>query len=164
MSRILWMALLVLNACALPASESGVANTIDCSSYIEEIDQLPESAIPVLGRVAFPTAPVETGRAGDEGSPYAGYRFAKFGLLVRVDQKLVLQVPHTGAVLMEWGRMEQPRRPATRLWIGPCPGAGTEWLAFAGGLWVQEPMCVPITVTSDGKQGQAWVGVDTGCP
>ncbi len=164
MSRTLWMALLLLSACALSAPEFAVANSVDCSSYIHEVDELPESTVLVLDGVAFPETPVETGRAGDQGSPYQGYRFAKFGLPVRVGRELVLEVPSTGAVLMEWGRMQRPSQPATLLRIGPCPGAGAEWIVFAGGLWVRDPMCVPITVTSGERRGQVRVGVDTPCP
>ena len=155
---------LALTACGRPRAEVMLNNEVDCSSYIDELNEVLESWTPVMGVVAFPVNPVETGRAGLAGSPYEGYRFAKFGLVVRANRELKLEVPQTGNVLMEWGTLKRPNRPATSLKIGPCDGSGKDWLVFAGGLWVVETMCVPITVTSGEQREMVQVGVDTMCP
>ncbi len=154
--------LLLLGACSPPDLAVVQRNSVVCSGYIDQLNEPPPSWHPVLGAVAFPIDPVETGRAGAQGTPYEGLRFAKFGLLVRTNTSVVLEVPKTGDVLMEW-TLAELGRPANVLRIGPCEGGGADWIVFAGGLWVAEPMCVVIAVTSGGQAEEAQVGVDHHC-
>ncbi len=146
------------------------ATRVDCGSFIDTIDTDPATvSYPrrVLDVAAFPGRVLDLGRDGEPGTPYQGLRFAKFGLVVRAGRALTLEIvkAEPGTAVMEWGAIRDPGWPATRLEVGPCPGDGSDWLVFAGGLWVsEEPSCVTLTVSSDGRTEQVRLGVEAPCP
>ncbi len=146
-----------------------VANRVRCSGVIDTFEDAPEweGFATLLDSVVLQSTPLESGREGEPGTPYEGLRFAKFGLVVRADRALTLEIldVRPGRALLEWGPLEDPGRPATRLEVGPCPGEGSAWIVFAGGLWASEsPSCVTLAVTDEGGSELARIGIDAPCP
>jgi len=132
------------------------------------VDQ-PDAWFPrqILDVIALPADPLDLGRDGDPDTPYEGLRFAKFGLLIRADRALTLEIVDVqpGTAVMQWIPLEDPDRPTTRLHVGPCPGDGYEWIVFSGGLWVSnDPICVTLAVAADGRSEEARLGVEAPCP
>lgn len=148
---------------SLYRSEVIYDNSVSCDGSIDRIDQLPKDYSQVLGVVAFPMVPVETGgRVGPKDSYYYGFSFAKFGLLTRLDSAISLTAPTSGDVLFDWA-LNESGRPANSLQIGPCEIDGAGWVVFAGGVWVARPTCATITVTSGEETAQVQIGVDRPC-
>ncbi len=154
---------------ATTTTTTSAATRVDCGSFIDTIATDPATvSYPrrVLDVAAFPGRVLDPGRDGEPGTPYQGLRFAKFGLVVRAGRALTLEIvkaePGTG--VMEWGA-RGPGWPATRLEVGPCPGNGSDWIVFAGGLWVSEdPTCVTLAASSGGRTEEVRLGVDAPCP
>ena len=100
-------------------------------------------------------------------SAYEGLRFAKFGLIIRADRAVTLEIVNVqpGDAVMAWTPLEDPDRPATRIDVGPCPGDGNDWIVFSGGLWVSDdPTCVTLAVTTGGHTEQVRLGVEAPLP
>lgn len=141
-------------------------NRVECSGVIDSSDQ-PIFSHLVLDVLALPAQPLDLGRDGEPGTPYEGLRFAKFGLVVSADRAVTLEIVDVqpGTATMEWIPLEDPTGPGTRLYVGPCSGDGSKWIVFSGGLWVSdEPTCVTLAVTADGRTEQARLGVEAACP
>ena len=163
-------ALLILLAVAALGCGSGTdgqtsRNQIHCGGSIDRVDSADGLGVTVLDAVVFPVDPVQTGgRVGPTGTPHAGLQFAKFGLLVRegVELRLETDSRRQPRALMEWAPVELDR-PSEVLTVGPCTEAGGGWLAFPGGVWVSEPGCVVIEVSSGAQTAEARVGVDRPC-
>ena len=163
-------ALLILLAAAALGCGSGAdgqtsRNQIQCGGSIDRVDSADGLGVTVLDVVVFPVGPVQTGgRVGPTGTPHAGLEFAKFGLLVREGAVLTLATDSSGhpRALMEWAPVE-PNRPSEVLTVGPCTEAGEGWLVFPGGVWVSEPGCVVIEVSSASQTAEARIGIDQPC-
>lgn len=163
-------ALLILLAAAALGCGSGAkgptsSNQIQCRGSVDRVDSADGLGVIVLDVVVFPVDPVQTGgRVGPTGTPQAGLEFAKFGLLVREGAELTLETDSSGhpRALMDWALVE-PDRPSEVLTVGPCAEAGEGWLVFPGGVWVSEPGCIVIEVSSASQTGEARLGVDQPC-
>jgi len=70
------------------------ANRVDCSGVIGSYDNAPDPffSLRVLDVIALEPGPLDLGREGEPGTPYEGLRFAKFGLIVRADRALILEI------------------------------------------------------------------------
>ena len=98
------------------------------------------------GFVALPAGQLQLGRMGEAGSEFEGFRFAKFGLLVRRDRTVSLEVVNSpDEAVLEY---VHPDTPARSMSVGPCRSELGEWVVFAGGVWVTEPGCVELVATS----------------
>jgi hypothetical protein len=143
---------------ATPAAEVA----LDCGSFIGG-HAPPASMQVVLGVVALPTSPrysaLQTFLSGD--GPLR--LFAKTGLLVKPGTtfELIVPAPFTSRLGIGWG---SPATPSDRVLVDNCADPGGGWVAFAGGYWVDHPVCVPIIVRAGGKEQQVHIGVGTACP
>ena len=113
------------------------------------------------GFVALPSGSLQLGRMGSAGSKFEGYRFAKFGLLVRRDRAVSLEVLNSGdRAVLEY---VHPDVGARKLSVGPCSAEHGEWIVFAGGLWVTEPGCVELAAVSGDERVGVRLAVGASC-
>jgi hypothetical protein len=136
---------------------------VPCSIAIDAVDDMSPSYAPQGaqgGFVALPSGQIQLGRSGSAGSAFEGFRFSKFGLLVRRDRLVSLEVvgSHGDAVL----EFVHPDTPAHAVRVGPCR-SDREWAVFAGGLWVTEPGCVELVAASGGESVGVWLPVGAPC-
>ena len=134
--------------------------TLTCAAAIDG-DPPPDYAT-VLDVVALPTGRVLG--AYDSGDPTAPALFAKTGLVVRAHASFELEVgQQTDDASIGWGNVSF--RPSRRFVVPGCPDTyGTGWLAYPGGYWADQPLCLPISVRSESREQQVHIGVGTGCP
>ena len=138
---------------ALPgcSGTDGQAAMLDvpCSTFIDAVDDIGPSYAAhgsSGGFVALPLGALQLGRSGSTGSEFEGFRFSKFGLLVRRDRVASLEVAQApGEAVLDY---VHPDVGARALSVGPCRSGGAEWVVFAGGLWVTEPGCVELLAAS----------------
>ncbi|SDO25745.1 hypothetical protein SAMN04515671_0330 [Nakamurella panacisegetis] len=117
--------------------------------------------------VALPASPrarslqaTESGLAGTQTR-----LFAKTGLLVRAGASLTIGI---GPGFADRARIGWGVSPiAAELTVTDCQDParpeGT-WLAYAGGYYVDRPMCLPILITTGRRSAQVSIGVGTTCP
>ena len=119
-----------------------------CSHAIDAVDDIGRSYAAHGsdgGFVALPSGDLQLGRMGSAGTEFEGFRFSKFGLLVRRDRVLSLGVVNSlGEAVLEY---VHPDKPARVVRVGPCP-SDREWVVFAGGVWVTEPGCLELVAAS----------------
>jgi hypothetical protein len=145
---------------ATPAAES----VLDCGNYIDG-HAPPASFQVVLGVVALPASPryaaLQTSLSGAGNG--ALRLFAKTGLVIRpgIEFELIVPARFTSRLSIGWG---SPGTPSHRVVVNNCPNAGSEWLAYAGGYWIDHPACVPVIVKVGSKQQQVHIGVGGACP
>ena len=113
------------------------------------------------GFVALPAGRLQLGRTGSAGSEFEGFRFSKFGLLVRRDRLVSLELvsPADEAVL----EYVHPDTPARVLSVGPCHSERGDWVVFAGGVWVTEPGCVEVMAASADESVRVRLPVGARC-
>jgi hypothetical protein len=135
------------------------ATVVSCAHIIDRLDAPPADRAVLVGAVAMETEILQPNPTS-ETDPAA--LFAKTGLVVRADAVVDLSVPaaSTGRPWIGWG---SPARPARRLRLPGCPGE-SGWVVFAGGFWLDEPACVPLTVRSGGREERARLRIGVGCP
>lgn len=134
------------------------------------------------GFIALPTRVLQLGRSGSEGSGQEDYRFAKFGLLVRRAQQASLAIAAAPSdAFLDYGD-DVPGR-VDALTAGPCDSHGPacdvnsaeyvggwpcgadrgEWMVWAGGIWVNEPGCVEVVVSSQDEEIPVQLAVGAPC-
>jgi hypothetical protein len=137
---------------------------LDCGTYIGS-QAPPASFQVVLGVVALPASPryaaLQTSLSGSGNG--ALRLFAKTGLIIKPGTTFELIVParFTARLGIGWG---SPGTPSHRVVVSDCPSAGTGWLGYAGGYWIDHPACVPIIVRTGGKQQRVNIGLGKACP
>ncbi|HSR84053.1 MAG TPA: hypothetical protein VLM11_07720 [Streptosporangiaceae bacterium] len=147
-------------ASATPTAES----VLDCGNYINGNAAAAPLRV-VLGVVGLPISPgypaLQTALSG--GGNGALRLFAKTGLRVRPGTEFELLVParFTSRLSIGWGN---PGTPSHRVVVNNCPQAGSGWLAYPGGYWIDHPACVQIIVRAGSKQQLVHIGVGTACP
>lgn len=116
----------------------------------------------VLGVVALPASPaypaLQTARTG--GSPRL---FAKTGLFAKPGVRFTISVPTrlVHRVHIGWGNPA----PLSRTVVVPsCQGIAGEWLAYAGGYWVDRPACIAVVVRAKSGSRSVHVGLGKPCP
>lgn len=158
---------------------------VECWDAVDVVEE-PGPNYTVLGSgdgfVALPAGTMQLGRWGSEGSVYEDYRFSKFGLPVRRFRQVSLKVisaPDDAVLTFGDGRdepvgaltagpcdTEGPEceiEPTENLSVGPCGTGRGEWVVWAGGIWVNEPGCVELVVSSDGGEIPVRLAVAASC-
>ncbi|MEU9508000.1 hypothetical protein AB0D32_17180 [Micromonospora sp. NPDC048170] len=150
-------------ATGAPDSTPGVPGQVSCGDSIDAAPQPPDGYRVVAGDVAVPTRAVLQAAESGEADP-AARLFAKWGLVVRSGAVVDLRVAAgwEDRARIGWGHSVVPVV-STR--VGACPPAAgrTQWLAFAGGTWVAQPGCVPMVVSTGGRQAQVRLGIGVPC-
>ena len=121
----------------------------------------------ILGVVALPTSTagpaLGTSRTGQTSS--IPRLFAKTGLLVRAGADFRIVVPQgSGRRLgIGWGSSASPSKAVA---VSHCPRAGLpgNWIAFAGGYWLNHPACVALQVQTVQETKTVHIGLGTPCP
>ena len=136
---------------------------VACDDAIDAVDDLGGLSYAAHGSdggfVALPSGHHQLGRSGQAGTDLEGFRFSKFGLLVRRDRIVSLEVVRApGEAVLDYGHAETPLRGVR---VGPCR-SDREWVVFAGGVWVTEPGCVELAAAS-GETASVRVGVGLPC-
>jgi hypothetical protein len=152
-----------------PSETSHPASVADsvlkCGNSIDDHPP-PASFQIVLGVVALPTSPrypaLQTGLTGDKSVPRL---FAKTGLIIKAGTSFDVVVPRQarGHLGIGWGG--SPATPRRQVLIRNCAKAAgnSDWLAYAGGYWIDHPACVAIVVKAQGQQERLHIGLGTPC-
>ncbi|MBE1487768.1 hypothetical protein [Plantactinospora soyae] len=135
------------------------ASLVSCAHVIDHLDAPPADRVVVAEVVAVPVGLLEVHPAGKAGPARF---FAKTGMVVRADSTVDLSVPagSAGRTVIGWG---SPAEPARQVRLPGCPDR-TGWVAFAGGFWLDEPACVPLTVRSNGRDERVRMAIGVDCP
>ena len=153
----------------IPAVEVSTVE-VPCSIAIDEVDDVGPTyfahglnggfvALPSEGW--WPSRALQWGRMGPAGSEFEGFRFSKFGLLVRRDRAVSVEVVNApGRAVLEY---VHPDVPARKLSVGPCPSEHGEWVVFAGGVWVTEAGCVELVAASGDERLRVRLAVASVC-
>ncbi|MEQ4302407.1 hypothetical protein ABNF97_13590 [Plantactinospora sp. B6F1] len=139
---------------------SGGARTVlSCAHVVDRVDAPPDGWPALAGAVAMTPHRLEPSPTGDAGPARL---FAKTGLAVRADSRvdLAVRANQVGRLWIGWG---SPARPDRALHFPGCPGE-SGWLVFAGGVWLDVPACVPVTVRSAGREERVRMRVGADCP
>jgi hypothetical protein len=147
-------------------SGNGSVQHLDCNDYIGAQPPVPGLQV-VLGVVALPTSTagpaLQTSRTGND--PSIPRLFAKTGLLVRVGADFQIVVPPEagGRLGIGWGSSASPSK---TVMVNRCPRAGLpgDWVAFAGGYWLDRPACVALQVQTAQKTRTVRIGLGAPCP
>jgi hypothetical protein len=146
-------------------TRAGLASylALNCTKAIGG-DTPPADFTVVLDAVALPAAPRYPAlQAAETGGEPA--LFAKTGLVVRAGATVRLSIPPSvgrGAGI-GWGLDRNGQTPT--LVVPGCPDLrGTGWLAFAGGYWADEPLCLPLDVGVGAQTQRVEIGIGTACP
>jgi hypothetical protein len=121
---------------------------------------LPDDVV-VLDNVALPVG--RTLQVNPAGTESELPLFAKHGLVVRAGAAVELRVHPEWAnrVQVGWG---SPASPGREVKVAACPARGqAPWLVFAGGYWVDAPVCFPLIVRTQGHDAQVRIGVGEDC-
>lgn len=148
------------------AADGADEQALECGNSIDG-GPPPAGMQVVLGAVALPASPGSRALQAAASGGGAGMPglFAKTGLLVRagVEAEISVDAPAGERAGIGWGGA--PSRPGRRFVVPACPDArGTGWLAFAGGYWVDRPLCLPLVVRAGGREQRVLIGVGRPCP
>jgi hypothetical protein len=148
-----------------PAPPVPTGDGLHCGDAIDVMAAAPTDMTVFLGAVALPTGRVlQTGPSGE--SDPAARLFAKQGLVVRVGAVVDLRIGdgQAGHARIAWGNPGIVSD-HVRVEASGCPQVSTShWIAFAGGYYVDEPMCLPVTVESGGLRLLVRIAVGAPCP
>jgi len=145
-------------------TREGLSRELDCADRIDAFDNLEEHPdyMPLLDAVALPLAraghePLQS--VAQEGSTEFEY-FAKFGLLTRGDASARINVDDPGRARISWGNFSE-HAGVVELHLPACGGGG--WHAFPGGVRTTEPMCLSLTVVSNGQHETVELALGASC-
>jgi hypothetical protein len=90
--------------------------------------------------------------------------FAKFGLIVRSGAEVRITSTDLSPVSaqLEYTILESAQ-PVDVLEVQGCGPHNSDWLVFAGGIWISSPACVELTVEADGRKSDARLAVGAPC-
>lgn len=166
-----WLLTLMLAGCTTDGADSVrflSSTELDCAATIDALDAAPEDYQAILDSVALP----ETDSQHEMGrtDPESGMRFAKMGLLVKSGKASTITVnPDSGdaTIRIGWGTIavgEPPSPPPVEQIVVPRCESDSAWIVYAGGVWVSEPVCVGLTVSSGDRSESISIPIDTDCP
>ena len=160
--------LAVLTGCSGGEDESTTV-VVPCSSAIDAVDDAGPSYVTHGSDGGFvalllggwlPSGVLQLGRMGETGSEFEGFRFSKFGLLVRRDRLVSLEVVNSpDEAVLDY---VHPDIRARSVRVGPCISE-REWVVFAGGVWVTEPGCVELVTASGNETVRVRLPVGEAC-
>jgi hypothetical protein len=141
---------------------------LNCTTSIDTIAAPPEGYQSVFGVIALPDPGIQhqLGRT----DPSSGLRFAKMGLLVKAgeEQALITVDPgQTGEVRIGWGSIavgDPPSPPPVEQLVVPRCEDDSEWLVYAGGIWVDGPACVGLMVSTGIRSESVRLPIAIDCP
>lgn len=139
---------------------TGSVSVLPCSEMIFTGEDLPEDYEVLLDVIALPTAKTapQALQVGHHQGKSPNY-FAKTGLLVRSGAVFDLEVEHPPEVaVIGWGSSMDS---ASQISSQGCEG--DDWIAFAGGFTVREPMCMRLTLTAESQEKSFDVGAGAAC-
>lgn len=117
----------------------------------------------ILDAVALPEPHVrhEMGRT----DPETGLKFAKMGLLVKPGRAFAISVDpgQEADIRLAWGHTVDSEPPAQQFVVPGCDG-DEEFLVYSGGVWLSEPACVELTVSTDSRNEPITLPIDAKCP
>jgi hypothetical protein len=144
-----------------------------CRSVISAQPAPPPDREVVLGDIGLPTGMVLTASPSGEADP-AARLYAKAGLVVRAGAVADVRVAPgwEDRARIAWG--QQPLTPGPGVHAAACPvpcqysrctssGRAAQWLGFAGGFFVDQPICLPLIVDAGGKQARVFISVGVPC-
>ncbi|MCG5448266.1 hypothetical protein [Micromonospora hortensis] len=147
---------------AAPSTGAGVGGP-PCTPPVDTLSAPPAGYRLVGEDVAVPDAPVLSAEGSGEADP-AARLFAKWGLVVRAGMVVDLRVAPgwQDKARLGWGGT---RPPAPTVTVHACApeGGQAQWMAFVGGIWVARAGCVPLIVTSNGKDDRVNLGIGVPC-
>lgn len=145
-----------------PSSQAG-DRVVPCSAAVDALREPPDGYRIVGEDVAVPDREVLGVHESEKPDP-AARLFAKWGLVVRVGAVVDLGVGPgwEDRARVGWGR---PAEPAVSVQVRDCAADDdqAQWLAFAGGTWVAQPTCLPLTIRSQGQTSQVRLGIGVAC-
>ena len=165
-----WVAVFALAGCfneADPPRDMSSAD-LDCAALIDKIAAPPEGYQSVLGVIALPDP--DTQHQLGRTDPNSGLRFAKMGLLVRAgeEEALITVDPGQAAkIRIGWGTVaagDPPSPPPVEQLVVPRCQSDSVWVVYAGGIWVGEPACVGLTVSTGDRSESISLPIATVCP
>lgn len=139
--------------------------SLDCSSYIDVVSELPEGFRVVEDVSAINSTNVhQQGRQGTDDDPESPLRFSKIALLVRPNQSFQVSVGESSPepTRIGWSSATS-NSPVQRISVGPCPGDSERWLVFAGGVWATEPSCVELVFENPNAGSSVWLSIAEQC-
>ena len=139
-------------------------DALHCYDAIDAIDAVPAEFSVVLNVVALPTGRVLQTAPSGETDPAAGL-FAKQGLVVRVGASVDRRIGDERAsrARIGWGNPGTVGDHVRVEAVDCARDSAAQWVAFAGGYYVAEPMCLPIVVESEGSREVVQIAVGTAC-
>ena len=165
--------MLALTACGGAAHRPNLNPTVagvrhlPCRETIGSQPPEPDMRV-ILGIVALPASPglqraLQTARSGLR-DPDARL-FAKSGLVIRPGTNFRLIVPARlrRQVSIGWGNADEDHR-GTTIVVDGCAGPSrARWLAYAGGFYARDPICMRLIVAADGHRRSVRIGVGKPC-
>lgn len=159
-----------------PATQPAKAPTISVPITVWELQcegSIGAAATPepdytvVAGVVAFNTT-MQTPNFDDNATGNNLPYFAKSGLLIKTGTPFTVTVdqPLVGDARIGWSNISVT--PADQMQVPSCPRVGQsadaeQWLAYPGGIWVSEPMCVHLTVSTTKQSAEIRIPVGAPC-
>jgi hypothetical protein len=146
-----------------------VAETVGADLKVVTCDQIVGHGRPLAGeRVISGQVVLPPERVPEEPRFQPKYNkplpwFAKQGLLVRRGSKpvdLIVPLAWRSRFAVGWGNEGRQQAPAVRI-VG-C-NTGPKWHAYAGGYYLRQPACVPLTVRVEGQTTQIRLGIGRSC-
>jgi hypothetical protein len=140
------------------------ADALHCYDAIDAIDAVPADFTVVLDVVALPTGRVLQTAPSGETDP-AARLFAKQSLVVRVGASVDLRIgdARAGRARIGWGNPGTVGDHVRVEAVDCARDSAPQWVAFAGGYYVAESMCLPIAVESEGSREVVQIAVGTAC-
>ncbi len=163
-----WLLLPLLAGCTDAATNSprllSTAELVcDSTIFVPEAARSTEEYRWILDAVALPASHIqhETGRT----DPETGLKFAKMGLLVKPGRAFTITVEplQEADIRLLWGKTVGSEPPAERFVAPACEG-NAEFHIYSGGVWVSEPVCARLTVSTQGGSKSIVLPIDTDCP
>ncbi len=139
--------------------------TLDCSSHIDVVSDVPEGFRVVQEVSAINSTIVhQQGRQGTDAAPESPLRFSKIALLVRPNQIFQVSVGEGSPEPTRIGwSLATSSSPVQRVSVGPCAGDSDLWLVFAGGVWVTKPSCVELVFQSSNGNTSVLLSIAKQC-